>query len=149
MRLHAIRRLLRGRKPAQQVSTSVLIASCLALQLSGTLHLAVVEHELCVDHGAAVDVEAGHHHGHAHAGEAGARAVDEVAPAPAPTTRGGESHDHCPVTADRNGYALDVLAAPEGPRSAELRAVEPVFAALWTVSTSELRLLAPKTSPPV
>lgn len=148
MRLSPLRRLLRGTEPVQQITTSVLIASCLALQLGGTVHLAVVEHELCGEHGEAIDVAgSGHTHGRGAAETSG----EDEAPSPShesESTSDGEAHDHCPLAEDRNGRALVVQAASSGPCCESITLGNPAPAAHWSLSPSALRLLAPKTSPP-
>lgn len=152
VRLTPLRRVLSGGKPAQQLMTSTLVGACLALQLAGTVHLAVVDHELCADHGVAVDVaEGAHGHGHADRpgqvetrGEPEARSdADRSGSAPA-----GADHDHCPLAENRSARALVVQAAAVGPRCATIAPDAHVQLAVVALSPSALRLLAPKTSPP-
>jgi hypothetical protein len=124
----------------------VMVAGCLALQLSGTAHLALSTHDICAEHGEAVDVTP----------PAQTRGADLDLAQPTgmgPMARSGdspigESHEHCPLAEDRGGRALVVPPAHVGPAF-----VAPVSAAgpqarIETPSARARYLLAPKTSPP-
>jgi hypothetical protein len=129
--------------------TYVVVASCMALQLSGTIHLAVVQHAICAEHGEAMDVGEGadaHRHSPAletanESSERGIYAANDRAPA-------DESHHHCPLDEDRNTHALVVHAALIGARIASPTALPPPHAEVAYLAPRALQLLAPKTSPP-
>jgi hypothetical protein len=130
----------------------VAVASAIALQLSGTIHLAIVQHAICAEHGEAMDVgEDEDAHGH-HVAPAARQTLESVqsliSASTSPSSR-DESHHHCPLDEDRNTHALVVYAASISPHSASsielaLPPAEPV-----RPSARELHRLAPKTSPPV
>jgi hypothetical protein len=124
--------------------TSVVIASCLALPLSGTIHLATVEHAICAEHGQAMDIGDDHPEASAPAARSGERGVYSGTG----ENPGGESHHHCPLDQDRNTYALVVHAALVGPRVASPTPHLPPHAQLVPLAPRALQLLAPKTSPP-
>ena len=129
-----------------------MIAICVALQLASTLHLMVVEHELCFEHGEAVDVAGAHsHHDHGdgHGGLPAIQRSDEAAATSRDGANEAASHEHCPLIEDRASRALVVPAAFETASAPLLLAVVFAPAAPWSLSPSALRLLAPKTSPPV
>src|SRR3954471_1831662 len=140
-------RLPLGARLLPRLATYVVVASCMALQLGGTIHLAVVQHAICAEHGEAIDVGRAHRHVPApaadgrerrlHAGLAG----HDGAPA-------DPSHHHCALEEDRSTHALAVHAALVGPRIASLTALAPPHAPLAVLAPRALRLLAPKTSPP-
>jgi hypothetical protein len=126
------------------------VASAVALQLSGTIHLAVVPHAICAEHGEAMDVGEDAH-GHATALPASDRDEAQVATdtRTRPIPPEGDSHHHCPLDEDRNTHALVVYAAAihallASPVALAAPRVEPV-----RPSSRELHRLAPKTSPPV
>lgn len=139
-----VKRPPHGARLLPRALTSVIIASCLGLQLSGTIHLATVQHAICAEHGEAMDVGDGHATASApatHSGERGVYAGSGHNPA-------GESHHHCPLDEDRNTYALVVHAALVGPRIASPTPHLPPHAQLARLAPRALQLLAPKTSPP-
>ena len=139
-----MRRLLLSARPIHRVMTAVMSVACLALQLSGTFHLAVVEHGLCAEHGEAIDVS--------QSAEPRVRARDQDPKAEASASSGRSSkdgsHDHCLLAEDRAGRALVVKAANGALRSAPLVNLVPVQQERSVLSPSALRLLASKTSPP-
>jgi len=142
--------MLRGTAISQQLASAGLIATCLALQLAGTLHLMVVEHELCFEHGEAVDVAGSAHHDHGGRVPAGTdRSASEISATSGRDGHGATSHDHCPQVEDRAGRALIVARAFEGAPPPTLLAMVAAPSTPWTLSVDALRLLAPKTSPPV
>lgn len=122
--------------------TYVVVASCMALQLAGTVHLAVVQHAICAEHGEAMDV------GEEHASAPAADSRETRIAGANETTPTGEEHHHCPFDEDRNTHGLVVLAALVGPRIAVPVALPPPHAEPTQLAARALRLLAPKTSPP-
>jgi len=140
-------RLPLGARLLPRAMTYVVVASCMALQLSGTIHLAVVQHAICAEHGEAMDVgeDAGAHQRslarESERSERGIYAGNGHAPA-------DESHHHCPLDEDRNTHALVVHAALVGVRVASPTALAPPHAEVAYLAPRALQLLAPKTSPP-
>jgi hypothetical protein len=134
------------------------VASAIALQLSGTIHLAVVQHAICAEHGEAMDVGEPEH---AHARHAGAlpaadsgqpRLSMSVGATERPAHEPGsdeDSHHHCPLDEDRNTHALVVYAASISPLSASPIELAPPRTAPVRADSRDLHRLAPKTSPPV
>ncbi len=136
----------------RRATAYLAVASAIALQLSGTIHLAVVQHAICAEHGEAMDVgeEA---HGRA-AAPASVLAMESdrallLSASPSPAPPGEESHHHCPLDEDRNTHALVVHAASISPLSASSVQLTPPFAEPVRPNSRELHRLAPKTSPPV
>lgn len=106
--------------------------------LAGTLHFALISHEICAAHGELV------HRASATAAEHGRASGPAAAPSSA-----GEEHDHCPVAGRRHeqvalGEAPAVHVAPAP------RVLTPVVGASAGVvpSRDALLLTAPKQSPP-
>jgi hypothetical protein len=141
-----VKRLTRGVRSLSRALYWAILASCLALQLSGTIHLALVQHAICAEHGEAMDVGDGHGHLATAAKPAAARAVGGVY-AGAGENPASDAHHHCPLDEDRNTHALVVYAALVGPQVA-VPALPPPHAQLAKLAPRELQLLAPKTSPP-
>lgn len=142
----------------RRATAYLAVASAIALQLSGTIHLAVVQHAICAEHGEAMDVEEGgahaHHSSAARAADSDRPLVSLAAterPARLPHERGSdeESHHHCPLDEDRNTHALVVYAASISPVSASSIELAPPRAEPVRADSRELHRLAPKTSPPV
>lgn len=121
--------------------TYLVVASCMALQLSGTIHLAVVQHAICAEHGEAMDVGEHSHTPLAAAGEDGIYAGTGAEPL-------SKSHHHCPLDEDRNTHGLVVYAAFILARVAVPEALPPPQVELAYVTPRARQLLAPKTSPP-
>jgi hypothetical protein len=124
--------------------TYVVVASCMAFQLSGTIHLAVVQHAICAEHGEAMEV-----------GDAPTRARPPAADSRESRVHPGangspasESHHHCPLDEDRSTHALLVRNALVGPRLASPAPLPAPHTELTCLAPRTLRLLAPKTSPP-
>jgi hypothetical protein len=117
-----------------------LVASCVALQLAGTVHLALVQHAYCAEHGETVDVG----HGPQAHGEPAAPAADRD-PGQAPES---DAHHHCRLDEDRSTHALVVHAALVGPRAPSPELIVPPHAPHARVTQRLTQLLAPKTSPP-
>jgi len=137
----------RSRRPARTTPPRVLalgvLAACVAwlgvlAHLAGTLHFALISHEVCPAHGELVHRATTSETTHRHAG------------GPAATPAGdGEEHDHCPLAGRRHdqvalGEAAVVLVAPA--RIALTLAVDSSSAV--TPSRRALLLTAPKQSPP-
>jgi hypothetical protein len=106
--------------------------------LAGTLHFALISHEICADHGELVH----------RASASGLKQHRSNGPVAAPSSA-GEEHDHCPVAGRRHehvtvGEARAVHVAP-----APL-ALTPAVARAASVAPSRAALLlaAPKQSPP-
>jgi hypothetical protein len=121
-----------------------MVAGCLALQLSGTLHLALAEHRICAEHGEAIDVaeSASATLSLEQHGEPARRAAVSVQ-----HERSEQPHDHCPVANHSHGRALVVQSAACAQCVISTTIAEP-NARYANPSASTLRLLAPKTSPP-
>lgn len=139
--------MLRGTAVRQRLLAAGLVATCVALQLAGTLHLLVVQHELCLEHGEAIDIGSDHAHGLAVPGAAQARSNASA------TSRHGSheagAHAHCLLVEDRSGRAFVVAPAVEIAGAPALIASVATPGATWSLPANTLRLLAPKTSPPV
>jgi hypothetical protein len=118
-----------------------LVASCVGLQLSGTVHLAVVQHAYCAEHGEATDVDPHAAHGPAAHAEQGVDGGRQDAPE-------SDAHHHCRLDEDRSSHALVVYAALVGPRAPSPDLVPPPHAPHARVTPRVTQLLAPKTSPP-
>ena len=109
-----------------------------AAHLAGTLHFALISHEICADHGELVhraSAPGSDHH----------RASGPVA---VPSSD-GEEHDHCPVAGRRHDHVA-VFAAPGVLVAPALVAPAPASPASSLVAPSRKALLlaAPKQSPP-
>jgi hypothetical protein len=124
--------------------TYVVVASCMAFQLSGTIHLAVVQHAICAEHGEAIDVG----DSQARAGTPAADSGDDRVDASSNENPASESHHHCPLDEDRSTHALVVPNALAGPRVATPAPLPAPDAELARLAPRALQLLAPKTSPP-
>lgn len=130
-------------------STRVLMASlavlCLACQASTLVHLVVVAHVPCAEHGELIDVRAEAPLARAAVPVLGAASVALVSPAAEPPPH---SHDHCAVLATRRENAR----VSQPPLLVLDRAVvaQPRCTAEAT-SPAAMRPLdvAPKSSPPV
>lgn len=125
----------------------VAVSSAIALQLSGTIHLAVVQHAICAEHGEAMDV-AEDAHGHAAALPAPNLDETQISPGTRPSAPDDDSHHHCPLDEDRNTHALVVYAAAITALVASTADVTPPRAEPVRPNARELHALAPKTSPP-
>jgi hypothetical protein len=139
MRLPLRARLLR------RTTAYLAVASAIALQLSGTIHLAVVQHAICAEHGEAMDVGDDEH---AHLATPAADSDQSLISAGTRPSSSEESHHHCPLDEDRNTHALVVYAASISPHFASFVHVAPPLAEPVRPSARELHGLAPKTSPP-
>lgn len=144
--LDGVQQLVRDTRPIRRATTVVIAATCLSLQLFATFHLLTVKHELCAEHGEAIDVERSARPDHLRL-DSGHSA--ETGPAASSGTRSENgTHDHCMLAADRSSGALLVSAANGSAHFAPFIAKGPRSADLWSMPASVLRLLAPKTSPP-
>lgn len=124
---------------------ALIVASCLALQLSGTIHLAVVQHAICAEHGEAMDV----HDGHTDAAEPKSAAAPDGIHAGGEGSPVEDAHHHCPLDEDRSTHALVVHAAGLAPRvELPAPALRPSTDGA-SITPRARQLLAPKTSPPV
>lgn len=138
----------RSRRPARSLAaprvfalgvlTALVAWLGVLAHLAGTLHFALISHEICADHGELV------HRASAAAGE------HRHARGPVATpSSDGDEHDHCPVAGRRHDHvavgeapAVHVAQGPVAlaPAGAEGTRVAPSRAALL--------LTAPKQSPP-
>lgn len=106
--------------------------------LAGTLHFALISHDICADHGELVH----------RASASGGEHPHDRGPVAAPSSD-GEEHDHCPLAGRRH----DQLAVAE---AAAVRVAEGPVALVPAVtkrgpvapSRAALLLAAPKQSPP-
>ena len=120
-----------------------MVAGCLLLQLSATAHLVLVEHEICPEHGEAVDVsDVARASVHQHAAPVAERSVRVGGHA------SSSSHEHCPVAIDRSSKALVAQAVVVGIAPSPAIELQVFVSEGPTLSASAVRLLAPKTSPP-
>jgi hypothetical protein len=108
----------------------VVLALLLAGALSGGLHFVLVPHEICADHGEAVEV-----------------GPEPKTPSESPLPSSSHAHDHCSA-AQASG-----ILAPLGPSLALAPPVHPAYdstpaAGPRVVSPIETLRLAPKNSPP-
>lgn len=118
---------------------------CLLTQAVGLLHVLVVRHATCPDHGELVH---GRPHVVARAPEAGV--VTQAAVSEAPPAATEEGDDHCLFVATRRREMAGLTAAP----AVTAILVEDASAALVDLPVSvhaprALLHLAPKTSPPI
>jgi hypothetical protein len=119
---------------------------CLVAQFSSTLHLLLVDHVHCAQHGEWVHVDGEHGH---HAAQP-VEAVGAEAPSQAVTSvadERGHEHDHCLMGADRRKLAMLPISQPE-VRAPD--AADKVVVARRSSSTPATHVysFAPKTSPP-
>ena len=126
--------------PRLSLLSVMAFALATVAQLTALVHMGVVRHEICADHGSLVEV-VGHH-----AAEQDHADRDTLFAA-----SHSETDDHCfvahlagAVTCVRSSFAPDQPPAPS-----RIRSVDPV--PLCEVGLSSLSVLsvAPKTSPPV
>jgi hypothetical protein len=124
--------------------TVVLAAVCLASQLSGLAHLALVPHLACAEHGELVELGPG---GPEHRSLVQVEASGRVQASPAQVSQ-RHGHDHCVLAALRRTPAC----LERGPASVEARPSEEPVAGWRRVAPpgSGLPVLAvaPKSSPP-
>jgi hypothetical protein len=131
-----------GRSHATPLAVGVLMAfvawlSVLA-HLAGTLHFALISHEICADHGELV------HRSAARAGEH----QHPRGPAALPSGENGE-HDHCPLIGRRNDQQATVSAPALEVAPAAVGLVPVLGESPRAVpSRAALLLAAPKQSPP-
>lgn len=120
---------------------------CLLAQFSAALHLVLVEHAHCAQHGEWVHVD-GEHGGHAvHAVDAAHTGVSSQA-VTGTADEQGHDHDHCLVGSERRKLAL--LPPPQPELRAPDGAEEPAHLGRTVLAPSTHRyFFAPKTSPPV
>ncbi len=124
-----------------------LIAFCLLLQFSTIGHFVFVQHETCAEHGELVHVGEFQSPMHvASAGNKGSATQVSVTPGEGPRAEG---HDHCPLVPDRAGHALLVPVSSRGALKWGVTATPAPRVVDALLSPDALRLLAPKTSPPV
>jgi len=142
------RRLVRlPRAQLSRIGVAAVAALCLGAQLSNVAHLALVRHVTCAEHGEVIDAPAA---GHSPAHRTDVPLPDDAAPTA--SSGGGPidgAHDHCALAEDRNTLALVVRAATSALCPAAPVASTPPRGSSPCLSPSALRLLAPKTSPPV
>jgi hypothetical protein len=118
---------------------------CLSAQFASALHMLLVEHVRCAEHGELVHANGDKHEDHGSV----SRDVSSSGPTIGVSSRHADhGHDHCLTCSERRKLALLPPMIPE------LRAPEDRFAVLapgWDAPFPSLRIysLAPKTSPPV
>lgn len=141
-----VRRLTLRERWVHSAWIEAVIALCLLVQVSALGHFVFVQHETCAEHGEAIHAdEPGQH-------SAGAHEKGQISGgfALAPEEGSGvDVHDHCPLVPDRAPRALLVLDATHDTLCPARSPVERPNAAWIRWSPTDLRLLAPKTSPPV
>jgi hypothetical protein len=126
--------------------TVVLSALCLASQLSGLAHLALVPHVACAEHGELVELG---HRGLGPGGlvQVGAAVRVQASPAPAELSQ-RHGHDHCVLAALRREPAC--LGA--GPFALEARPLSQALpgsrSSAPPASALPVLAVAPKASPP-
>ena len=119
---------------------------CLSAQFTAALHMVLVEHVRCAEHGELVHVDGDQHADHARADQ---RGVSSGGPTISSSSGDGDhGHDHCLICSERRKLALLPTTIPE------LRAPEggDVLLALCpdaSLYTPRIYSYAPKTSPPV
>jgi hypothetical protein len=128
---------------SRRVAAAALLAFALAGQLANLAHLAVVHHEVCLEHGELM-----------HSEEQGARRIASHADSALTTLRERESgathdHDHCGIAAHRRESALRSapirqLLDPSTPAAIAQRGEEPIRSC-----GRDILSFAPKCSPPV
>ncbi|HKP62682.1 MAG TPA: hypothetical protein VJV78_38365 [Polyangiales bacterium] len=136
-----MKRLLRSTQLSHRALVVGLVASAVALQLAGTVHLAVVQHAYCAEHGEAVDVAR-------HAAQDRSEQAAEGVERGQPEAPDSDSHHHCRLDEDRSAQAVLVHAALVGPRAPSPDVVAPPHAPYARATARITQLLAPKTSPP-
>ena len=131
--------LLRRGSPRRLAAVAVV---CLLAQLAGVLHLLVVRHERCAEHGEVVHAgDEASAHDAAVAGDARALAVR-----PAADDAEHDDHEHCQALSDRRA-----VGAPSAPAiaGADLTAGDGTAVAdAAPARAGVLYRLAPKLSPP-
>ncbi len=136
--------LTRSREPrwALRWMAGAVAAVCLLSQVSGLLHMVLVPHVRCADHGELV------HAGElSHAGDGVEPERAAVAQQPAASVEHG--HEHCGVLAHRRDER-GVLAAAAAVRAGVRGGSEPaVLLLVLRPSAVATYLVAPKNSPPV
>lgn len=131
------------RAVTRQRRRSIAIAACLALcsQLVALLHLWLVPHTRCAEHGETV------HDARGHAARVTADEPRELSASPsAPGAALDDGHDHCQLLTERRAAHVE---RPTGtlPLGAVAGAVAPCLE--HVPATTTLYRIAPKVSPPV
>ncbi len=123
-------------------SHSALALFCIALEFGSLAHMAVVRHEICAEHGEAVDVFHDAAHSHAVAVASKVRTVESRGDADS-----HEGHDHCQLACNRRN-ATCVESSSSVP--AAIVSIASATSAFVERSTPTIALLdlAPKSSPP-
>lgn len=146
MRRHAPTLTLERRRILLRHLTVWVGLLCLFGQFSSALHMVLVEHVRCAEHGELVHVD-----GDQHADHDGTAHRERSPGGPAISSSSTDSdhgHDHCLICSERRKLALLPAAVPE------LRAPEGGDALLAlcpdaSIHTPRIYSYAPKTSPPV
>jgi hypothetical protein len=119
-------------------SALALAALAVAGQLFGVVHLALVQHVTCAEHGELI--------------EAGSASVQTAAPITGPSVSRaaveGHGHDHCAIALLRRQQARVTTARP-GPLALALAPHASVTIASFSNIAIDILSLAPKNSPPV
>ncbi|MBI2895357.1 MAG: hypothetical protein HYY06_17515 [Deltaproteobacteria bacterium] len=122
--------------------TIPLASMCLIAQIGSAVHLVMVRHRICPEHGEVVD--AVRQHGLTHGPEWTPSASLRSPAAP----RGPHEHDHCLFALERR----EQLCAGGGPVfariAAPVRAAPPPAALALAPRAIALYVVAPKSSPP-
>jgi hypothetical protein len=119
---------------------------CLSAQFASALHMVLVEHVRCAEHGELVHADGEHDADHA-----GADQRDVSSDGPTISSSSGDAdhgHDHCLICSERRKLTLLPTAIPEllAPEVSNLLLALCPDASLYT---SRVYSYAPKTSPPV
>ena len=143
-RPHAIHTAKRRQALLRRVTVWVGLL-CLYAQFASALHMLLVEHVRCAEHGELIHANGDKHEDH----DSASRELSSSGPTIGVSSRHADhGHDHCLTCSERRKLALLPPMLPE------LRAPEDRFAVLatgWDAPFPSLRIysLAPKTSPPV
>ena len=118
---------------------------CLLAQFSSILHMALVEHVRCAEHGELVHAHGDQHHDHGAVRDRQSSAVSAISSS---SSDNGHGHDHCLVWTERRDPVLAPLTVTG---TVDLVSGDALLAPSRGASVYGLRVysLAPKTSPPV
>ena len=123
----------------RRVHTTAFAALAIAAQLFTLIHVALVRHERCAEHGEVV------HRGHAEADSLALRAPVPVGNHVVESSHTEQSHDHCGVATERRHQSYGQPAQSTAPGVPD---VQPSPLALLADTVAVYRR-APKTSPPL
>jgi hypothetical protein len=135
----------RARLGLSPVALAWVALVCALGHLGGALHFALVEHVVCIEHGALVHVDAEHDHGGEASGAPGH--LDGWAARPAHDADAHE-HDHCPLATEDRVGGIRVVSAQGNALDLPAVALLSGLDEAGFPPTGTLYGLAPKTSPP-